>query len=183
MQELENKKKEEKKKTKIELIKEEVKPEKEEQIKDKNILEQENTIIDLLCEFLLKLNNLQYYMSLFDLIEESLKRFDELKYVYLMNLSSHESMNDILFDFFELFKSYISVSQKSATLNDFLLQNNFRLTKLSKDEKEIIKKINSLKFSQDTNTILEVYKKKRDLFFKSKEFTFNVLKEKMKKGN
>ena len=179
MQELENKKKEEKKKTKIDLIKEEVKPEKEEQIKDKNILEQENTIIDLLCEFLLKLNNLQYYMSLFDLIEESLKRFDELKYVYLMNLSSHESMNDILFDFFELFKSYISVSQKSATLNDFLLQNNFRLTKLSKDEKEIIKKINSLKFSQDTNTILEVYKKKRDLFFKSKEFTFNVLKEKM----
>ena len=178
-QELENKKKEDKKKTKKELIKEEVKPEIEEQIKDKNILEQENTIIDILCEFLLKLNNLQYYMSLFDLIEESFKKYDELKYIYLMNMSSHESMNDIIFDFYEFFKSYISIYQKNANLNDFLLQNNFRLTKISKEEKEIIKKINSLKFSQDSSTILEVYKKKRDLFFKSKEFTFNLLKEKI----
>ena len=177
-QEFENKKKEEKKKTKIELIKEEPKAP-EEQIKDKNILEQENTIIDLLCEFLLKLNNLQYYMSLFDLIEESLKNYDELKYIYLMNESSHESMNDILYSFFEFFKSYIFISQKNANLNDFLLQKNFRLTKVSKDEKEIIRKINSLKFSQDSNAILDVYKKKRELFYKSKEFTFNVLKEKI----
>ena len=49
---------------------------------------------------------------------------------------------------------------------------------MSKEDIEIIKKIYSIKFSQDSN-ILDIYRKKRELFFKSKEFTFNVLKEKV----
>ena len=57
-----------------------------------------------------------------DLIEDSLKKYDELKYIYSLNTSSHESMNDLLYSFFESFKSYISISQKNANLNDFLLQ-------------------------------------------------------------
>ena len=175
-QEFEKNKKEEKKKTKIELIKEEHKP--QEEIKNVNILEQENIIIELLCEFLLKINNLQYYISLFDLIEDSVKKYDELKYIYTLNSSSHESMNDILYNFYESFKSYIFISQKNANLNDFLLQKNFKLTNMSKEDIEIIKKIYSLKFSQNSN-VLDVYRKKRELFFKSKEFTFNVLKEKV----
>ena len=177
MKDLEKKKKLEKKKSEIEnIIKEDNKS--HEEIKDLNLLEQEKIIVELLCEFLLKLNNLQYYVSLFDLIEELLKKYDELKYIYVLNTSSHESMNDILFSFFESFKSYISISQKNANLNDFLLQKNFRLTNMTKEDIEIIKKIYSIKFSQNSN-ILDIYRKKRELFFKSKEFTFNVLKEKI----
>ena len=176
--ELENNKKMEKRKSEIEkiIIKEENKP--QEEIKDINLLEQEKIIIDLLCELLLKLTNLQYYISLFDLIEELLKKYDEIKYIYSLNSSTHESMNDILYSFYEFFKSYIFISQKNANLNDFLLQKNFKLTKMNKEDIEIIKKIYNIKFSHNSN-ILDVYRKKRELFFKSKEFTFNVLREKV----
>ena len=177
MKDIEKKKKEEKKKSEIEkIIKEENKV--QEEIKDVNILEQENTIIELLCEFLLKLNNLQYYVSLFDLMEEALKKYDQLKYIYNLNSSSNESINDILYYFFEFFKSYISISGKNANLNNFLIQKSFKLTTMTKEDVEIIKKIYSIKFSQNSN-ILDVYRKKRELFFKSKELTFNVLKEKV----
>ena len=177
IKELEKKKKEEKKKSEIEkLIKKETKS--EEGIKELNSLEREKILIDLLCEFLLKLNNLQYYISLFDLMDDSLKKYDELKYIYNLNKTSHESMNDLLYSFYESFKSYISISQKNANLNDFLLQKNFKLTNMTKEEVEIIKKINSIKFSQNID-ILDVYREKREIFFKSKEFTFNVLKEKV----
>ena len=176
IKEMEKKKKEEKKKSEIEKI---IKKEsKSEEIKEINSLEREKLIIDLLCEFLLKLNNLQYYISLFDLIEDSLKKYDELKYIYSLNTSSHESMNDLLYSFFESFKSYISISQKNANLNDFLLQKNFKLTNMTKEEVEIIKKIYSIKFSQNID-ILDIYREKREVFFKSKELTFNVLKEKV----
>jgi hypothetical protein len=177
MKDIEKKKKEEKKKSEIEkIIKEENKV--QEEIKDVNLLEQENTIIELLCEFLLKLNNLQYYVSLFDLMEEALKKYDQLKYIYNLNSSSNESINDILYYFFEFFKSYISISAKNANLNNFLIQKSFKLTTMTKEDVEIIKKIYSIKFSQNSN-ILDVYRKKRELFFKSKELTFNVLKEKV----
>ena len=177
MKDIEKKKKEEKKKSEIEkIIKEENKV--QEEIKDVNILEQENTIIELLCEFLLKLNNLQYYVSLFDLMEEALKKYDQLKYIYNLNSSSNESINDILYYFFEFFKSYISISGKNANLNNFLIQKSFKLTTMTKEDVEIIKKIYSIKFSKNSN-ILDVYRKKRELFFKSKELTFNVLKEKV----
>ena len=177
IKELEKKKKEEKKKSEIEkLIKKETKS--EEGIKELNSLEREKILIDLLCEFLLKLNNLQYYISLFDLMDDSLKKYDELKYIYNLNKSSHESMNDLLYSFYESFKSYISISQKNANLNDFLLQKNFKLTNMTKEEVEIIKKIYSIKFSQNID-ILDIYREKREVFFKSKELTFNVLKEKV----
>ena len=177
MKDIEKEKKEEKKKSEIEkIIKEENKV--QEEIKDVNLLEQENTIIELLCEFLLKLNNLQYYVSLFDLMEEALKKYDQLKYIYNLNSSSNESINDILYYFFEFFKSYISISGKNANLNNFLIQKSFKLTTMTKEDVEIIKKIYSIKFSQNSN-ILDVYRKKRELFFKSKELTFNVLKEKV----
>ena len=140
--------------------------------------EQEKIISDLLCELLLKLNNLQYFISLFDLLDKSLKQYDELKYIINLNSTSHESMNDILYNFYESLYSYFSVQQKSATLNDFLLQKTFRLTDITKEDVEIIKKINSIKFSSNIS-ILDSYRKKRELFFKSIELTFNVLKDKM----
>ena len=175
-----NKKIETKKMNEIEKIinKEE---EKNEEIKDiKNtILEgQEKIISDLLCEFLLKLNILQYYISLFDLLDKTLKQYDELKIIENLNFSKHESMNDILYNFYESLKSYFIINQGNSNFNDFLLQKNFRLTEMGKEDIEIIKKVNSIRLGKDIN-ILELYRKKRELFFKSKEFTFNIIKEKI----
>ena len=135
------------------------------EIKSKNLEGQEKIITDLLCEFLLKLNNLQYFVSLFDLLDKTLKYYDELKYIYNLNQIKNESMNDILYNFYETLKSYFLVQQENATLNDFLLQKNFRLSPIEKEDIERIKTINSIKFYKEEN-ILSIYRKKRELFFK-----------------
>ena len=152
--------------------------EKKEEIKDIHVEEQGKIITDLLCEFLLKLNTLQFHISYFDLLDKSLKYYDELKYIDNLNYKSHESVNDILYNFYEFLKSYFLVQQGNSNFNDFLLQKSFRLTELGKEDIEKIKKINSIKLEKDVN-ILDIYRKKRELFFKSKEFTFNILKEKI----
>lgn len=142
------------------------KTESEEKLETKTYIsseEQEKIISDLLCELLLKLNNLQYFISLFDLLDKSLKQYDELKYIINLNSTSHESMNDILYNFYEYLYSYFSVQQGSATLNDFLLQKTFRLTDITKEDVEIIKKINSIKFSSNIS-ILHLYRKKENYF-------------------
>ena len=172
---------EEKKKSDIETLIKEEENKKEDETKiniNINLEGQEKIISDLLCEYLLKLNNLQYFISLFDLLDRSLKHYDELKFIHNLNKSNNESMNDILYNFYESLKSYFSLKQENASLNDFLLQKTFKLTKLTKEDIEIIKKINSIQLNKDIN-ILEIYRKKRELYYKSKEFTFNVLKEKM----
>ena len=177
-----SKKEETKKLNEIEkIIKKEEEVEKKEEMKDiKNtIIEgQEKIISDLLCEFLLKLNILQYYISLFDLLDKTLKQYDELKIIQNLNSSSHESMNDILYSFYESLKSYFIIKQENSSFNDFLLQKNFRLTEMGKEDIEVIKKINTIRLGKDIN-ILDLYRKKRELFFKSKEFTFNIIKEKI----
>ena len=139
---------------------------------------QEKIITDLLCEFLLKLNNSQYFISVFDLLNKSCKQYEELKFFNKLNSSRHESMNDVLFNFFDSVKSYFSIAQEKATLNDFLGQKSFKLTQIEKEDIEIIKKISNIKVDKNVN-ILDLYRKKKDLFFKSKEFTFNLLKEKI----
>ena len=176
-----SKKEETKKLNEIEKIIKKEKEEKKEEIKDlKNIIiqGQEKIISDLLCEFLLKLNILQYYISLFDLLDQTLKQYDELKIIHNLNSSRNESMNDILYNFYESLKSYFIIKQGNSSFNDFLLQKTFRLTEMGKEDIEIIKKINSIRLGNDIN-ILDLYRKKRELFFKSKEFTFNIIKEKI----
>ena len=163
------------------LIKKEEKEEivQKEVMKEINLEEgQEKIIADLLCEFLLKLKSLQYYISLFDLLDKSLKHYDELKYINNLNSVKHESMNDILYNFYESLNSYFLVQGENANFNDFLLQKSFRLTDIGKEDIEIIKTINSLKLGKEIN-ILDLYRKKRELYFKSKEFTFKILKEKI----
>ena len=178
-EQINKKQKEVKKNTELEkLMKKEEKEEKVEVIKNINIEGQEQLITDLLCEFLLKLNNLQFYISLFDLLDKSLKHYDELNYIYNLNSSKHESMNDILYNFFESLKSYFRINKDNAYISDFLLQKSFRLTEIGKEEIEIIKKIKSIKINNETN-ILDIYRKKREVYFKSKEITFNFLKEKI----
>ena len=175
-EEINKKKNKENKKTEIESV---MKHENKEivEIKNINMEGQEKIIVDLLCEFLLKLNNLQYYISLFDLLDKSLNQYEELKYINNLNSEIHESMNDILYNFYESLKSYFLIQQENASLNDFLIQKNFRLTPIGKQEIEMIQKIKSIKFNIKEN-ILDIYRKKRELFFKSKEFTFNILKHK-----
>ena len=151
-------------------------------IKNINMEGQEKIIIDLLCEFLLKLNNLQYYISLFDLLDKSFKQYEELKYINNLNSTINESMNDILYNFYESLKSYFIIQQENASLNDFLLQKTFRLSPIGKQEIEMIQKINSIQFNTKEN-ILDIYRKKRELFFNSKEFTFNILKQKFLEDN
>ena len=139
---------------------------------------QEKIITDLLCEFLLKLNNSQYFISVFDLLNKSCKQYEELKFFNKLNSSRHESMNDVIFNFFDSVKSYFSIAQEKATLNDFLVQKSFKLAQIEKEDIEIIKKINSIKLDKNVS-ILDLYLKKKELFFKSKEFIFNLLKEKI----
>lgn len=154
--------------------------EKKENIKDtaKSFEGQEKIIIDLLCEFLLKLNNSQYFISVFDLLNKSCKQFEELKFFYKLNSLRHESMNDILVNFFDSINSYFSISKDKATLNDFLQQKSFKYSKIEKDDVEIIKKITAIKLTNNVN-ILDIYLKKKELFLKSKEFIFNLLKGKI----
>ena len=154
--------------------------EKKENIKDttKSFEGQEKIIIDLLCEFLLKLNNSQYFISVFDLLNKSCKQFEELKFFYKLNSLRHESMNDILVNFFDSINSYFSISKDKATLNDFLQQKSFKYSKIDKDDVEIIKKITAIKLTNNVN-ILDIYLKKKELFLKSKEFIFNLLKGKI----
>ena len=139
---------------------------------------QEKLIIDLLCEFLLKLNNSQYFISVFDLLNKSCKQFDELNFFIKLISSRHESMNDIVVNFFDSINSYFSIAKEKATLNDFLQQKSFKFAQLEKDDIDIIKKITGIKLTQNVS-ILDIYLKKKELFFKSKEFIFNLLKGKI----
>ena len=177
-EEIIRKKKEEKKKSELEKImkQEEEAKEKVVEIKSQNFEGYEKIISDLLSEFLIKLNNFQYYISVFDLLDKSLKHYDELKYINNLNSLKNESVNDILYNFYETLKSYFIIQGEKATLNDFLLQKPFRFTEFGKEDIEIVKKINSIKLSEDI-IMIDIYRKKRELFFKSKEFIFNTLKE------
>ena len=177
-EEIIRKKNEEKKKSELEKImkQEEEAKEKVVEIKSQNFEGYEKIISDLLSEFLIKLNNFQYYISVFDLLDKSLKHYDELKYINNLNSLKNESVNDILYNFYETLKSYFIIQGEKATLNDFLLQKPFRFTEFGKEDIEIVKKINSIKLSEDI-IMIDIYRKKRELFFKSKEFIFNTLKE------
>ena len=144
----------------------------------KSFENQEKIIIDLLCELLLKLNNSQYFISVFDLLNKSCKQFEELKFFNKLNSSRHESMSEILFNFFDSVNSYFSIAKEKATLNDFLSQKSFKYSTIEKDDVDIIKKITGIKLAQNVN-ILDIYKKKKEVFFKSKELIFNLLKKKI----
>ena len=173
-------KKEEKKKIeKTQEVKEkENKDNKEKKEEQKSFENQEKIIIDLLCELLLKLNNSQYFISVFDLLNKSCKQFEELKFFNKLNSSRHESMSEILFNFFDSVNSYFSIAKEKATLNDFLSQKSFKYSTIEKDDVDIIKKITGIKLAQNVN-ILDIYKKKKEVFFKSKELIFNLLKKKI----
>ena len=111
------------------LIKKEEKEEilSKEEIKEINLEEgQEKIIANLLCESLLKLKSLQYYISLFDLLDKSLKHYDELKYIDNLNSIKHESMNDILYQFISVLQSS-SISSEPSDNTSILLDFSLNL--------------------------------------------------------
>ena len=158
---------------------EEKKNEKEEKKSNEMSDEKKNKfLIDILCEFLLKLNNSQYFLTVFDLLNKCLKNFEELNYFAKMSIKFNRPINDLLFNFYSNLRSYILLNGKDSAINNFLQQKSFRYSEIGKDDIETLKKIRSIKLG-DNNNILDIYKKKKDLFFQRVGLTFDLLKDKI----
>ena len=182
-------KEEEKRKKEIELrlekekeLKEKVndikKIKQENESKDMDQEEKDKFLTDILCEFLLKLNNSQYFISVFELLDNCLKHYDELKFFKKMDSLYGCPLNHTLYNFFGSFSSYISISNENISLSDFLSQKFFKYSEINKNDIELIKRISSIKISKDIK-ILDLYRKKKEIFFKSVNLTFDLLKNKI----
>ena len=177
---LESLKREEEKRKEEECKRKEEEEKSKSEKKDKNEMDDEKKnkfLTDILCEFLSKLNNSQYFLSVFDLLNKCLKNFDELNYFSKMALKYNYTINDLLFNFFTNLKSYIILTGKDSSIKNLLAQKTFKYSDIDKDDIETLKKIKNVKLGE--NNILEIYKKKRDLFFQKVGLTFDLLKEKI----
>ena len=151
---------------------------KENENKDMDQEAKDKFLTDILCEFLLKLNNSQYFISVFELLENCLKHYDELKFFKKMDALYGCPLNHTLYNFFGSFSSYISISNENISLSDFLSQKFFKYSEINKNDVELIKRISSIKISKDVK-ILDLYRKKKEIFFKSVNVTFDLLKNKI----
>ena len=166
------KKREEENKKEINKIK------KESENKDMDQEEKNKFLTDILCEYLLKLNNSQYFISVFELLDNCLKHYDELKFFNKMDSLYGCPLNHTLYNFFGSFSSYISIANENISLSDFLSQKTFKYSEINKNDIEIIKRISSIKLSKDIS-VLDLYRKKKEIFFKSVNLTFDLLKNKI----
>ena len=172
---MEQYKKEEKNRIKEELNK----LKEEEKINEMLSIEKKNKFfVDILCEFLLKLTNSPYFLTVFDLLNNSLKNFEDLNYFAKMSLKYNLPINDIQFIFFSNLRSYILLHKEKSTFKNFLSQKSFKYSEISKDDIETIKMIREVKLD-DNNNLLDLYKKKKDLFFQKVELAFDLLKNKI----
>ena len=146
--------------------------------KDMDQEEKDKFLTDILCEFLLKLNNSQYFISVFELLDNCLKHYDELKFFKKMESYYGCPLNHTLYNFFGSFSSYISISSENVSLSDFLSQKFFKYSEINKNDVELIKRISSIKISKDIK-ILDLYRKKKEIFLKSLNLTFDLLKNKI----
>ena len=166
------KKKEEENKNEINKIM------KENENKDMDQEEKNKFLTDILCEFLLKLNNSQYFISVFELLDNCMKHYDELKFFNKMDSLYGCPLNHTLYNFFGSFSSYINIANENISLSDFLSQKSFKYSEINKKDIEIIKRISSIKLSKDIS-VLDLYRKKKETFFKSVSLTFELLKNKI----
>ena len=165
-------KKEEERKKEINKMK------KESENKDMDQEEKNKFLTDILCEFLLKLNNSQYFISIFELLDNCGKHYDELKFFNKMDSLYGCPLNHNLYNFFGKFSSYINIANENISLSDFLAQKTFKYSEINKNDIEIIKRISSIKLSKDIS-VLKKKKKKKETFFKSVNLTFELLKNKI----
>ena len=144
-----------------------------------NSLEKKNKFLtDILCEFLIKLNNSPHFISVFDLLNKSLKNFDEFNYFAKMSLKYYLPLYDISYIFFSNLRSYILLHKDNSSFKNFLSQKIFTYSEINKDDIMTLKMIRDIKLNDDTN-LLDLYKKKKDLFFQKVELTFDLLKNKI----
>ena len=171
------------------LIKEEEKKRKEEEDKKKK-LEKENSLFkdteqiklltEIICDFIFKMLNSQYYLSIFDLINECCSKYDLLDFYSKLNPFDNNSIDDFLFQFFNNMQSYFSLKGDNADVNDFLTQKNFKFG-IEKTNVELLKKIAKLNIGTDKN-LLEIYKERKGSFFKSLNISFDLFKKKYLAG-
>jgi len=165
---------------KIKKVKEEeeIKLKEMEKSSENNIEKKNKFLTDILCEFLIKLNNSPHFISTFDLLNKSLKNFDELNYFAKMSLKYNLPINNITFLFFANLRSYILLRKENSSLKNFLSQKIFKYSEISQDDIETIKMIRTIKLNDNTN-LLDLYVKKKELFFQKVELTFDLLKNKI----
>ena len=139
---------------------------------------------ELLCEFLLYLNNSKFNLSIFEMISQSISKFDELNFFSQLDINSLENFNnnnfieDNLFKFFLDFKSYILIYGEKSTLNNFLNQNVFKYKNISNNDIEIIEKISNLKICNNID-IKNEYESKKETYYKTINLSFDLLKTKI----
>ncbi len=112
-------------------------------------------------------------------MNKCLIKYEELKLTKNVNSNfGNKTLNDVLYNFFLNFCSYVNIFKENANLKDFLNQKSFKFSDINKEEIEIIKKISLTKFGEGIS-ILELYKKKKKIYMKTINSTFNILKEKI----
>jgi len=171
--------------------KEEEKRKKEEEDKKKKIdkeissfkdPEQIKLLTEIICDFIFKMLNSQYYLSIFDLINECCSKYDLLDFYSQLNPFDNNSIDDYLFQFFNNMQSYFSLKGNNADLNDFLNQKNFKFG-IEKTNVELLKRIAKLNVGTEKN-LLEIYKERKVSFFKSLNISFDLFKKKyLKESN
>ena len=144
-----------------------------------NSIEKKNKFLtDILCEFLIKLNNSPHFISVFDLLNKSLKNFEEFNYFAKMSLKYNLPIHDISYIFFSHLRSYILLHKENISLKNFLSQKSVTYSEINKDDIMTLKMIRDIKLNDNTN-LLDLYKKKKELFFQKVELTFDLLKNKI----
>ena len=144
-----------------------------------NSIEKKNKFLtDILCEFLIKLNNSPHFISVFDLLNKSLKNFEEFNYFAKMSLKYNLPKHDISYIFFSHLRSYILLHKENISLKNFLSQKSVTYSEINKDDIMTLKMIRDIKLNDNTN-LLDLYKKKKELFFQKVELTFDLLKNKI----
>ena len=144
-----------------------------------NSIEKKNKFLtDILCEFLIKLNNSPHFISVFDLLNKSLKYFEEFNYFAKMSIKYNLPINDISYIFFSHLRSYILLHKENISLKNFLSQKSVTYSEINKDDIMTLKMIRDIKLNDNTN-LLDLYKKKKELFFQKVELTFDLIKNKI----
>ena len=133
---------------------------------------------NVLSDILLELDNQKHFLSLFDLLTNTLENYDKLKYfqiVYQKNLA--DSSLDYIYYFYNYIKSYFAIGQNNTSLKDLLTQNSFIFSE-NNQTVYLSEKIKSINLGKDIN-IYNLYQTKKESYMKKIEIIFNSLKEKM----
>ncbi|MCQ2818556.1 MAG: hypothetical protein MJ252_14905 [archaeon] len=135
------------------------------------------TLADILSDYLVKTNANKFSVSLFDLLQTiivNLNVFDEIV-EYAENIETINELPVLIYEEIQRYvlNNFMKIDQ--LKLNDFL--QNSKLVSQSNYDKNIIDLIKKVKYFNDKNNLIfDQYKKKKDTFNKMAENNFNVIK-------